>query len=88
MGTLINETLPIARRVCGDAHDVTLGLRFLLPRSIILNPDATQNDLRVAEGELEDFLRTTRRIFGDSHPRVGLVKENIEGVNFRLSTQV
>ena len=43
-----------------------------------------QEDLRGAKEELEELLRTTRRIFGDSHPRVGLVKENIEGVNFRL----
>ena len=41
---LINETLPIARRVCGDAHDLTLGHRYMLPRSIVLNPDATQEN--------------------------------------------
>ena len=85
--TLINETLPIARRICGDAHDTTLGLRFLLPRSIILNLDtSTQEDLRVAKEELEDLLRTTRRIFGQSHPRVGLVKKLIEAANLRLSS--
>ena len=61
-----------------------MGHRFALSRSIVLNPDATQEDLRGAKEELEELLRTTRRIFGDSHPRVGLVKENIEGVNFRL----
>ena len=85
--TLINETLPIARRICGDAHDTTLGLRFLLPRSIILNLDiSTQEDLRGAKEELEDLLRTTRRIFGQSHPRVGLVKKLIEAANLRLSS--
>ncbi len=85
---LVNETLPTARRVCGDAHDITLGLRFLLTRSIVLNPDTIQEDLRGAKEELEKLLRTTRRIFGDSHPRVRLVKKNIEGVNFRLSNKV
>ena len=79
--------LPTARRVCGDAHDTTLGLLFNLPRSILLNLDATQDDLRVAKDEFEDLLRTTRRIYGQSHPRVGLVEENIGGVNFRLSNK-
>ena len=85
---LINETLPTARRVCGDTHDITLGLRYMFPRSIVLNPDATQEDLRGAKEELEKLLRTTRRIFGDSHPRVGLVKKLIGGANLRLSTEL
>ena len=85
--TLINETLPIARRVYGDAHDLTLGHRYMLPRSIVLNPDATQENLRVAKGELEDLLPTTRRIFGNSHPRVELVRNLLEGANQRLSSQ-
>ena len=83
---LINETLPIARRVCGDAHDLTLGHRYILPRSIVLNPDATQENLRVAKGELEDLLPTTRRIFGNSHPRVELVRNLLDMANRRLST--
>ena len=83
---LINETLPIARRVCGDAHDITLGHRFALSRSIVLNPDATQEDLRGAKEELEGLLRTTRRVFGNSHPRVELVRNLLELANDRLST--
>ena len=84
---LARETLPIARRVCGDANDATLGLRFLLTRATILNPDATQNGLRVAKEELEVLLPTTRRIFGASHPRARLVQEAIELTNRRLSTE-
>ena len=83
---LVNETLPIARRVCGDAHDLTLGHRYILPRSIVLNPDATQDNLRVAKEELEDLLPTTRRIFGNSHPRVELVRNLLDMANRRLST--
>ena len=83
---LVNETLPIVRRVYGDAHDITLGLRYKIPHSIVLNPDATRKDLHGAKEELEDLLRTTRRIFGQSHPRVGLVKKLIEAANLRLSS--
>ena len=85
--TLINETLPIVRRVYGDAHDITLGLRYKIPHSIVLNPDATQKDLRGAKEELEALLRTTRRIFGNSHPRVELVRNLVGAANNRLSTE-
>ena len=83
---LVNETLPIARRVCGNAHDLTIGLRYLLPRSIVDNPDATIQDLRGAKEEAEDLLRTARRVFGNSHPRVELVRHLMEQANDRLST--
>ena len=52
-----------------------------------LNPDATQEDLRGAKGELEELLGTTRRIFGNSHPRVELVRNLLEKANRRLSTE-
>ena len=82
---LINETLPTARRVCGDTHDITLGLRYMFPRSIVLDPKATRKDLREAKEELEELLGTTRRIFGNSHPRVELVRTVLETANDRLS---
>ena len=82
---LVNETLPTAQRMCGDAHDITLGLRFLLTRSIVANPEATTQDLRGAKEELEDLLRTTRRVFGTSHPRVELVRTLLKSANDRLS---
>ena len=82
---IASEMLPIARRLHGDAHDATLGFRFALPKSIVQNPGATQNDLRVAKEELEDLLGTTRRIFGNSHPRVELVRTLLEETNDRLS---
>ena len=55
-------------------------------RSIVLNPDATQEDLRGAKEELEGLLRTTRRVFGNSHPRVELVRNLLELANDRLSS--
>ena len=81
---LMNELLPTARRVFGDAHEITIGLRYLLSRSVVDNPDATKQDLRGAKGELEDLLRTTRRIYGQSHPRVQLVRDLLETANDRL----
>ena len=67
-------------------HDTTLGLQFVLTQSIVQNPGATQNDLRVAKGELEGLLREMRRIFGTQHPRVRLVERLIELANRQLSS--
>jgi hypothetical protein len=49
-----------------------------------MNPDATQDDLRGAKEELEGLLRTTRRVFGNSHPRVELVRNLLEMANRHL----
>ena len=84
---LMNELLPTARRVFGDAHEITIGLRYLLSRSVVDNPDATKQDLRGAKGELEDLLRTTRRVFGTSHPRFEIVQDAIEKANENIETR-
>jgi len=81
---LISETLPTARRVCGDAHDTTINLQYMLSRSTVLNPDATQKDVLEAKEELECLLGATRRIFGQTHPRVRIVQTMIERANRRL----
>ena len=79
--------LPIARRVCGNADDATLGLRLAVPQSIVRNPDATKEELRGAMEELEDLFRVTRRVFGDQHPHYRFIRIQLEKTNIRLSTE-
>ena len=77
----------VSRPLFGDAHEITIGLRYLLSRSVVDNPDATKQDLRGAKGELEDLLRTTRRVFGTSHPRFEIVQDAIEKANENIETR-
>ena len=66
--TLLRKTVPMARRVLGDSHDVTLGIRINHARALYENSAATVGDLREAVNSLEDTDRTARRVLGGAHP--------------------
>ena len=60
--------MPVARRVLGEANDLTLKMRWLSARALYKDPAATLDDLREAVTTLEDVERTARRVFGGAHP--------------------
>ena len=74
--SLLRRTIPVARRVLGEGHRLTLKLRWSYANALITDlrealdrdPDATLDDLREAVATLEDTGRTARRVFGGSHP--------------------
>ena len=65
---LLLESIPVARRVVGDSHELTLRLRWMYARALQENPDATLDDLREAVTTGEDIEPTARRVFGGAHP--------------------
>ena len=77
--SLLRKMLPVARRVLGEGHDVTLKMRRIYAIALFADPDATLDDLREAVSTLEDTKRITRRVFGGSHPvtnsNVGLLQD-------------
>jgi len=73
--TLLNKTLPVARRVLGESHEQALRLRATYAQSLYKDPTATLEDLREAVTTLEDLERTALRVFGGEHP----FTKNIEG---------
>ena len=85
----LERLIPLFGTLAREARECQkpLGLRYMLPRSIVLDPGTTRKDLRGAKEELESILRTTRRIFGEAHPRVGLVRTLLEETNRQLSTE-
>ena len=68
---LLRRTMPVARRVLGEANDLTLKMRWLSARALYTDPAASLDDLREAMSTLEDVERTARRVFGGSHPTTG-----------------
>ena len=64
----MRKTVPEARRVVGEGHDVTLSLRANYALALYNDPAATLSDLREAETTLEDVGRIARRVFGGAHP--------------------
>ena len=65
---LLRTTTPVARRVLGEGHRITLKMRWNYAEALYNDPDATLDDLREAVTTLEDAERTARRVLGGTHP--------------------
>ena len=65
---LLRKLTPMARRVLGEGHEITLGMRTNYAQSLYEGPGATLEDLREAVTTLEETSRTARRILGSEHP--------------------
>ena len=69
--------IPVARRVLGESHDLTLLMRLNYGRALYNDPGATLDDLREAVTTFEEIERTARRVFGGEHPLT-------KGIGFHL----
>ena len=72
---LLRKTIPIARRVLGNNHDITLRMIVIYTNALYDDPGATLDDLREAVTTLEEAARTSRRVLGGNHP-ITLTVEN------------
>jgi len=73
--SLLRKTIPVARRVIGEGHTVTLKMRSTYATALCRDDAATLDDLREAVTTLEDTERTARRVLGGAHPTaVGIEK--------------
>ena len=61
-------TIPVARRVLGDGHELTLRMKKIYADVLYRNTAATLDDLREAVTTLEDAGRIARRVLGRAHP--------------------
>ena len=64
--------------VLGSAGDGSAsGLRSIYARALCEDANATLDDLREAVTTLEDAERTARRVFGDAHPLVRRIGDDL-----------
>ena len=82
--TLLRKTIPVARRVVGERHIITLTLRKIYAETLYLNPAATLDDIREAVNELEETERIARRVFGGTHPLAETTKTNLRNARDAL----
>ena len=66
--SLLRKIVPVARRVLGEGHRVTLKTRWSYGLTLYMDPGATLDDLREAVTTLEDARRIALRVFGGAHP--------------------
>ena len=83
--SLLRRTMPVARRVLGESDSTTLRMRWNYAVALYRDPDASLDDFREAVTTLEDVLRTTRRVFGVSHPRSRELAKHLQEARLRLN---
>ena len=66
--SLTRRLMPVARRVLGESHRITLTMRCFYGEAIYRDAAATLDDLRETVNTLEDVQRIARRVFGATHP--------------------
>ena len=75
---LMRKMVPVARRVLGESHDITLTMRCVYARALYKDDGATLEDLREAVATLEEIEPTARRCLGTSHPLRKLMEQNLQ----------
>jgi hypothetical protein len=76
--SLMRKSIPIARRVLGEGHDLTLTMRRIYAGALYKDASATLDDLREAVTTLEEAARTARRVLGGSHPTTAGLERVLE----------
>ena len=66
--SLLRKTMPVARRVHGENHEITLKMLWIHAEVLHEDDSTTLDDLRKLVNTLEDSARGARRVYGASHP--------------------
>ena len=83
---LIRKLTPVARRVLGESHDLTLRIRTCYAISIYGDDSATHDDLREAVNTLDDSERIARRVLGGAHPLTKAIEQSLVETRKRVQT--
>ena len=83
--SLLRKTIPVARRVLGEGHDLTLRMRTIYAQAIYKDPAATLDDLRETVTTLEESSQTARRVLGGANPVTGSIEQNLEKARSKLA---
>jgi len=76
--SLLRKTLPVAQRVLGESHNLTLQMRWNYAKALYKDDRATLDDLREAESTLAETARIARRFLGGAHPTVMRIESSLE----------
>ena len=76
--SLLRKTIPVARRVIGEGHTVTLKMRSTYATALCRDDAATLDDLREAVTTLEEIERTARRVLGGAHPITNGIERELQ----------
>jgi len=75
--SLMRKTIPVAQRVLGKAHLLTIKMRWRCAEALYKDDSATLDDMREAVSTLEEIERTARRVLGGAHPTTKGIEVNL-----------
>ena len=84
---LMRITLPVARRVLSESHDLTLRIRKVYAQTLYKDNGAAPDDLREAVTTLEDAARIARRVLGRTHPLTTRIEGSLQNARAALSAR-
>ena len=76
--------MPVARRVLGECHELTLKMRWIFAKALYLDDGATLVDLREAVETFEETERTARRVLGGTHPLTVWIEDGLQDAQAAL----
>ena len=82
--SLLRKTVPVARRVLGESHEITLRMRWMYAEPLYEDPSATLDDLRKAVTMLEETAPTARRVLGSAHPLAMSIERSLRDARVAL----
>ena len=74
----MRKLLPVAGRVLGGSHDITIRMSRTYAMAIYRDAGATLDDLREAVTTLQDAERTARRVLGGRHPSTVEIGQSLQ----------
>mmetsp|Transcript_23514 Transcript_23514/g.70474 ORF Transcript_23514/g.70474 Transcript_23514/m.70474 type:complete len:94 (+) Transcript_23514:344-625(+) len=83
----MRKMMPVARRVLGEGHRVTLKMRHCYARALYLDASATLDHIRKAVETLESVARSWKQVFGEAHPETPQVQAALEDAREVLATR-
>ena len=76
--SVLRKTMPVARRVLGQSHEITLRMGATYAMALSRDAGATLGDLREAVDTLEDSERIAQRVLGGAHPVAVMINNSLQ----------
>ena len=76
--TVLRKAIPVAQRVLGEAHEITLGMMQNYAMALYMDDGATLDDLHESVTTLEETERIARRVLGGAHPVTKAVEHDLQ----------
>ena len=75
--SVLRKMVPVARRVLGEPHELTLSMKKVYAQMLYNDTSATLDDLREAVTRLEDAERIAQRVLGRAHPDTAEIENSL-----------